>query len=257
MRTLTKLLAAGDLRLPHGESGTRTARVRINSQQAGLLKPDMYRKSRVRFLLANIKVLAVPDSAVLDSGVRRLVLVELGEGRYESRTVTLGIRADGYVEVLGGLKAGERVVVSANFLIDAESNLKAALGGFGHHPSNGTTDKNGQAKPGAPALASHHGVGNIKQMDWAHAVVTIAHDPIPSLRWPAMTMVAPRDPGCALIEAGQKVDFEIIRVARVSSLYAFIRGLSSLTAIEGPLTMLGRIMMVTRKCSWCYLGPRL
>ena len=72
-----------------------------------------------------------PDSAVLDSGTRQIVLVERGEGRFEPRAVKLGARADGYVEVLDGITEGESVVTSANFLIDAESNLRAALGGFG------------------------------------------------------------------------------------------------------------------------------
>ena len=59
-----------------------------------------------------------------------MVLVERGEGRYEPRPVKLGVRVPGYVQVLEGLKAGERVVTSATFLIDAESNLRAALAAF-------------------------------------------------------------------------------------------------------------------------------
>ncbi len=76
------------------------------------------------------KVLTVPTSAVIDSGTRQVVLVRLAEGRFEPRAVTLGSRSDDYVEVLAGVAEGEAVVTSANFLIDAESNLKAALGGM-------------------------------------------------------------------------------------------------------------------------------
>ena len=76
-------------------------------------------------------MLAVPNSAVIDNGVRQVVLIDRGEGRFEPCTVKLGARADGYVEVIEGVRDGEPVVVSANFLIDAESNLKAALSGFG------------------------------------------------------------------------------------------------------------------------------
>jgi Cu(I)/Ag(I) efflux system membrane fusion protein len=72
----------------------------------------------------------VPDSAVIDSGQRQIVLVERGEGRYEPRPVKLGARVPGYVQVLDGLKPGERVVTSATFLIDAESNFRAALTTF-------------------------------------------------------------------------------------------------------------------------------
>ena len=75
-------------------------------------------------------VLAVPESAVMDSGSRQAVLVDKGEGRFEPREVKLGHRGEGYVEIREGLAEGEPVVTSANFLIDAESNLKAALKGF-------------------------------------------------------------------------------------------------------------------------------
>jgi membrane fusion protein, copper/silver efflux system len=75
-------------------------------------------------------VIAVPASAVIDSGTRQVVLVAKGEGRFEPRPVKLGRRGDGYVEILDGIDKGEEVVTSATFLIDAESNLKAALQSF-------------------------------------------------------------------------------------------------------------------------------
>ena len=75
-------------------------------------------------------LLAVPDSAVIDSGERQVVIVDKGEGRFEPRPVRLGRRGAGYVEIRQGVKEGEPVVTSANFLIDAESNLKAALRGL-------------------------------------------------------------------------------------------------------------------------------
>jgi Cu(I)/Ag(I) efflux system membrane fusion protein len=75
-------------------------------------------------------VLTVPDSAVIDSGARQVVLLDKGEGRFEPRAVKLGRRGDGRVEIMEGLTDDDKVVVSANFLIDAESNLKAALQGF-------------------------------------------------------------------------------------------------------------------------------
>ena len=196
---------------------TRTAKVRIELPNAqGLLKPAMYGRVELASFHSKDKVLAVPDSAVLDTGTRRLVLVERGEGRFEPRTVKLGMHADGYTEVLGGLTAGEAVVVSANFLIDAESNLKAALGAFGDHVPASTPGGNERVKSGVPARASapasHHGVGRIEAMDWAHATVTIAHDPIASLKWPAMTMdFRTQDPSLLRsFKPGQKVGFEIV-----------------------------------------------
>ncbi len=110
---------------------TRTAKLRIViSNAAGRLKPGMYAKVAFEAPLGSAPTLSVSDSAVLDSGNRQIVLVDLGQGRFEPRTVKLGTHAAGYYEVLGGLKPGENIVVGANFLIDAESNLRAALQTF-------------------------------------------------------------------------------------------------------------------------------
>jgi Cu(I)/Ag(I) efflux system membrane fusion protein len=110
---------------------TRTTKVRIALLNPdGRLKLDMSASVEITALVAPAPVLAVPESAVLDTGARQAVLVDRGEGRFEPRVVALGGRADGYVEIRDGLRAGEVVVVGANFLIDAESNMKAALRAF-------------------------------------------------------------------------------------------------------------------------------
>jgi Cu(I)/Ag(I) efflux system membrane fusion protein len=117
---------------PTIDTETRTAKVRIElANPDGLLKPAMFANVELATGHARGEVLAVPESAVLDSGARQAVLVRRGEGLFEPRAVKLGMRADGYIEVTEGLQAGEQVVVRANFLIDAESNLKAALETFG------------------------------------------------------------------------------------------------------------------------------
>ena len=110
---------------------TRTAQVHIDLPNPnGLLKPSMY--ANVELAVGQgAPMVTIPTSAVINSGARQLVLIDKGEGRYEPRPVKLGVQGDEYVQVLEGVKAGEPVVVSANFLIDAESNLKAALGSFG------------------------------------------------------------------------------------------------------------------------------
>ena len=110
---------------------TRTTAVRLLLGNAkGELRPGMYARLELSGLGSKGKAVAVPNSAVIYSGRRELVLVDLGEGRYEAREVKLGARSDDYVEVAKGIKAGEKVVVSANFLIDAESNLMAVISGF-------------------------------------------------------------------------------------------------------------------------------
>jgi Cu(I)/Ag(I) efflux system membrane fusion protein len=116
---------------PTVNAQTRTAKVRIEVPNPDLLlKTDMYATVEIAAPADSATVLAVPDSAVLDTGTRQTVLVDRGEGRFEPRAVKLGARADGYVAVFEGLRDGEKVVTGANFLIDAESNLRAALQAF-------------------------------------------------------------------------------------------------------------------------------
>jgi membrane fusion protein, copper/silver efflux system len=196
---------------------TRTAKVRIElPNPAGLLKPAMFARVEIASGRGRGKVLAVPDSAVLDTGTRQLVLVQRGEGAFEPRPVKLGMRTDGYIEVLDGIKAGESVVVSANFLIDAESNLKAALSGFGHSAHGSKPGEKEQVKPGAsvaaPALANYRGEGSVEAVDSARATVTLAHGPIASLKWPAMTMeFRVKDPALLLtLKPGQRIAFDLI-----------------------------------------------
>ena len=115
---------------PHLNAQTRTARIRVELRNPdGLLRADMYADAEIEAGAAE-PVLAVPESALLDSGTRQTVLVDKGEGRFEPREVKPGHRGGGYVELRDGVAEGESVVVSANFLIDAESNLKAALQGY-------------------------------------------------------------------------------------------------------------------------------
>jgi Cu(I)/Ag(I) efflux system membrane fusion protein len=115
---------------PQINKETRTARVRVElSNPELLLLHDMYVDAEID-TGSQDAVLAVPESAVLDTGGRQAVLVDKGEGRFEPREVKLGHRGGGYVEIREGLAEDDPVVVSANFLIDAESNLKAALKGF-------------------------------------------------------------------------------------------------------------------------------
>jgi Cu(I)/Ag(I) efflux system membrane fusion protein len=115
---------------PHLNPATRTVRVRIELPNPDfLLRPDMYAEAQIDTGTAT-PVIAVPDSAVIDSGDRQLVIIDKGEGRFEPRAVKLGQSGAGYVEIRDGVKDGESVVTSANFLIDAESNLKAALKGL-------------------------------------------------------------------------------------------------------------------------------
>jgi membrane fusion protein, copper/silver efflux system len=115
---------------PHLMAETRTARIRIELPNPDdVLKPDMYADVEIA-TGTEAPVVTVSNSAVIDSGERQIVLLAKGEGRFEPRAVKLGRRGGGHVEIKEGLAEGDKVVVSANFLIDAESNLKAALNGL-------------------------------------------------------------------------------------------------------------------------------
>lgn len=115
---------------PHLMAETRSVKVRVELPNPGLvLLPDMYVEGSVETGTGS-SVLAVPDSAVLDSGDRQAVILAEGDGRFLPRAVQVGMRGGGFVEIRDGIKAGDRVVTSATFLIDAESNLKAALKGI-------------------------------------------------------------------------------------------------------------------------------
>ena len=115
------------------------------------------------------------------------MLVQTGEGRFAPREVKLGRRSDAYVEVLEGVKEGEPVVVAANFLIDAESNLKAATGSFGATPDHAGSGA-GEAKPAPVGQVGHHAEGRVEEFDAKAGTLSIAHGPVASLKWPAMTM---------------------------------------------------------------------
>ncbi|MFO7707652.1 MAG: efflux RND transporter periplasmic adaptor subunit [Desulfobacterales bacterium] len=116
---------------PTMDAQTRTAKVRYEfANPRGKLKPEMFANVEITVHLGD--KLAVPEGAVIDTGVRQVVIVDRGSGYFEPREVRLGARVGEVFEVLDGLTAGERVVTSANFLIDSESKLKEAVGGMGH-----------------------------------------------------------------------------------------------------------------------------
>ena len=133
---------------------TRTSSVRLElANPGGLLKPAMYAEVEFAINQAQGKTVTVPTSAVIHTGTRNLVLVQLAEGHFEPRVVKLGVQGDNYVEVLEGVGIGEQVVVTANFLIDAESNLKAAIAGFASPQPAAAEAK--QAAPEPAATKGH------------------------------------------------------------------------------------------------------
>ncbi|UTW52505.1 efflux RND transporter periplasmic adaptor subunit [bacterium SCSIO 12827] len=113
------------------DMATRTGKVRIEvANPEHRILHEMFAEAEIETGGDRHERLTVPRSALIDSGNRQVVILDLGEGRFEPRPVKIGLRADDYVEITEGVAAGDQVVVAATFLIDAESNLKAALSGF-------------------------------------------------------------------------------------------------------------------------------
>jgi len=155
---------------PYLEGKTRTATVRVELENpGGVLKPDMYAHIELEPRVGG-KTVLVSSEAVIRSGIRNVVFVARGEGRFEPRDVTLGLEGEeGTVQVLKGLAAGERVVVSSQFLLDSESSLKEALKKFqsaaGESSASGT-----QAVQPEPA-------GPERKMDDGSSMKGMQHDP--------------------------------------------------------------------------------
>ncbi len=174
---------------------TRTIPVRIELPNPGqLLKPSMFAQIELA-AGGGAKVVVVPDTAVIDSGLRSIVLVELGAGRFEPREVRTGARTGDHIEIIEGVKEGERVVIAANFLIDAESNLKAAIGSLGAAPqpagpgaAPGSTASTTIAPGATAASVGHRAEGKVESVDPKDGSVSLAHGPVATLKWPAMTM---------------------------------------------------------------------
>ena len=166
---------------PTLDTATRSTRVRLElANRDGQLRPGMF--AQVELAAGNsVPRVTVPASAVIDDGVRQVVLLALDEGRFKPQPVKLGARGRDLVEVREGLRAGDRVVVSANFLIDSESQLKAAL-------SNLTDADPQPSGPAATGAQTHRADGTVDAIDAAANSVTITHGEVASLNWPAMTM---------------------------------------------------------------------
>lgn len=142
---------------PYISPETRTVKVRVEVPHHpghAEIKPDMFATVVIRSPVAHGAV-AVPEQAIIHSGTRNIAVVALGDGYFETRPVKLGVAADGYVEVLEGIQAGEQIVTSSQFLIDAESNLRSAVAAMSGDESKATPGKS--VAPAQPADAGHPG----------------------------------------------------------------------------------------------------
>lgn len=169
---------------PRLDLKTHTLRVRLTFPNPDLtLKPNMY--ANVKIISKTIKdALAIPKQALIRTGEEDRVILALGKGHFKAQPVKIGIESGNEYQILSGLRAGDKVVTSAQFLIDSESNIKAALDRLEGEDSKETSlDKSMKTE--------HIGMGTIKEIDRQNHKITIHHQPIPSLEMDAMTMNLP------------------------------------------------------------------
>lgn len=185
-----------DYLTPAVNAATRTHPVRIVLKNPGLkLKPGMFAKVTL-FGGKGAPTVLVPSEAVISTGRRSIVLVALGQGRFQPVEVKAGMESNGKTAVLSGLSGGEQVVTSGQFLIESEANLKGALE---------------KMKP--PPGAVHAGTGSITRVDARSGALEMRHDPIASLGWPGMVMpFAVKDKALLQgLKVGDPVAFDLVK----------------------------------------------
>ena len=184
--------------LPEVNTTTRTLKARLElANPGGRLVPGMFVQMQFMDTRAE-KALLIPTEAVIQTGKRTVVMIAEENGRFRPADVEIGIESDGKTEVKRGLKAGQRVVVSSQFLIDSEASLKGVEARLNVEP----------APVAANVAPRHTSSGRIEAI--TRDAMTLSHGPIPSLKWGAMTMDFKLHRGGVPrgLEAGDRVDFE-------------------------------------------------
>ncbi len=170
---------------PYLDSKTRTAKVRLELPNTGALrlKPGMFADIELKVSMG--RRLAVPHEAILDSGTRQIVFVEKGEGHFEAKEVTLGLRVDDQHEILSGLSPGTRIVASANFFLDSESKLRESMGAMAgmagmERMRMGGMEKMEGMQMAAPALSKVEGKAPSRPQEQKIGGMTLALSTVPT-----------------------------------------------------------------------------
>ncbi|HYL90653.1 MAG TPA: efflux RND transporter periplasmic adaptor subunit [Burkholderiales bacterium] len=180
--------------LPEVNPATRTLKARVEvANPHGELKPGMF--ATVIFTEgAAQELLAVPSETLIHTGKRTVVIVAQADGKFAPVEVETGVEANGFTEIVRGIEAGQKVVVSGQFLIDSEASLRAT-----------------ETRMGEAAGTIHKATGRLEAI--GKDEITISHDPIASLRWPAMTMDFKAPPLPKELAVGDRVEFELRQLA--------------------------------------------
>lgn len=188
--------------LPAADAASRTVRVRlVFPNPNGKLRPGMF--AQVRFVDSSMaETLLIPSEALIHTGKRTVVIVADTQGRFQPASVTTGAEADGKTAILSGLQAGERVVASGQFLIDSEASLQGVLARLAASSSVEATPAQSSA-----SSTEIEAFGVIEA--FGQGEITLSHEPIPALDWPAMTMPFPLASGVDTkgFKVGQRIRF--------------------------------------------------
>ncbi len=187
--------------LPDVNATTRTIKARIVlANPGGRLKPGMF--ATLTFGSTDKPALMVPSEAVIHTGTRAVAIVAEGEGKFRPVDIETGRDSGGMTEIRKGLKAGQRVVASGQFLIDSEASLKSTL----------TRLESVQGSPASdPPGGGHVGNAKVNAVDPGAGKIDISHGPITSLNWPEMTMGFRVEDKTLLqgLKAGDRINFEM------------------------------------------------
>ncbi|MEJ2795694.1 efflux RND transporter periplasmic adaptor subunit [Iodobacter sp. LRB] len=200
--------------VPELNKETRSLRVRTEiPNPKGLLRPGMF----ARISLASpdsAAVLLVPSESIIATGKRSVVIMSDGQGRFTPSDVKTGREHQGQTEIISGLKEGEQIVVSGQFMIDSEASLRGVLARM-NPAASAAASTHALHSTLTPAQEMHQGQGIVKAIDSKQ--VTLEHGAIASLNWPAMTMPFPlANPNLAKgIRVGQQVNFSFIEQGSV------------------------------------------
>ncbi len=193
---------------PSLDAKNRTLKVRLRFDNPGeVLKPNMYANVTI-YGGAKENVLSVPREALLRSGGTERLIIAKGNGRFAQRVVVAGMESGDFIEIKSGISADEKVVTSAQFLIDSEASMKASIARMSDPSATEKMSDEEMAAMSAPAK----GTGVITSLMIDHGMITLQHDPIKSLGWPEMTMDFTTQDGVSLagLAVGDAVEFELV-----------------------------------------------
>ena len=202
--------------LPSAETETRTLTGRIElANKGGRLRPGMF--ATVDMGDTGSPAIIVPSEAIIATGSRTLVMLASGKGRYRPAEVTIGREGGGQTEVLAGLSPGEKVIVSGQFLVDSE----ASLSGIKVRPIEG------EQKIAPKTMSGYQTSGRIEAIK--SGAVTLSHEPVPALKWPAMTMdFKLSNPGLLRgFKKGDRVTFRFMQMKNGSTITSISRAEAS------------------------------